>query len=261
MKLHRIQAVVVRHLYNFKHNWDRVSDCVYWPIMDMLVWGLTTKWLQNSPDAPPNVLLIMLTAIVFWQIVWRANYEVAVNLLEETWQQNLVNLFSTPLKLSEWLAGVMVVGVIKVAFAIVIGFTASWVLYSLNILKVGYAMVPFLASLILFGWTLGFIASGLIVRFGRQIQAIAWMIGFLFAPLSAVYYPVSVLPPWLQTVAYWLPTTYVFEGMRGVLSAGSLSLSMLLKSFLLNVVYLTAALWFFAAMFRHRLNEGLARLE
>jgi len=40
----------------------------------------------------------------------------------------------------------------------------------------------------------------------------------LMLVVSGVYYPVSVLPHWLQYVAWALPPTYVFEGMRALLS-------------------------------------------
>lgn len=261
MNLQRVWAVVLRHLYHFRRNIDRLSDCIYWPVMDLLVWGLSTLWLQNSAAQQSNVLLGMLTAIVFWQIVWRANYEVSINFLEETWSQNVVNLFSTPLTVAEWVAGVMVTGLLKVVLAIFVGLGASWLFYSLNILTVGYLLVPFLASLVLFGWTLGFLGTGLIVRFGRQIQSVAWMIGFVFAPLSAVYYPVEALPHWLQPLAYALPTTYIFEGMRGILAGGCMPLGMLLASFVLNLLYLAGAMLFFVRMFEYRRSVGLAKIE
>ncbi len=261
MKLHRIEAVVMRHLYYFRRNWDRLSDAIYWPVMDLVLWGLTTVWLQQRDAAPPHLLMAMLTGIVFWQIVWRANYEVSVNLLEETWTQNVVNMFATPLRVSEWVLGVMVIGVLKVFVSLMVGFGAAWILYSANLLEVGPQLVPFLVMLVLFGWALGFAASGLIVGVGRQIQSVAWMMGFLFAPISAVYYPVSALPHWIQPFAWMVPTTWVFEGMRAVLRGEPLSWNVLVMSGLLNVLYLSAALWFFVVMFERRRTRGLGQLE
>ena len=208
MNRSRIGAVVMRHMYSYRRNFDRLSDSIYWPIMDLIVWGLTTVWLQNTAGTP-HLLFIMLTAVVFWQIVWRSNYEISVNLLEESWCRNVVNLFSTPLTVGEWIAGVMVVGFLKVIMGILVGVLTSWLLYSLNILSIGFALLPFTVLLIIFGWTMGFLGAGIIARFGRQFQIIAWMMGFLFAPLSAVYYPVSVLPAWLQPAAYALPPMFL----------------------------------------------------
>lgn len=257
MKVHRIFAVTCRHLYNFRRSWDRLSDAVYWPVMDLIVWGLSAKWFASSGHVSSPVVLVMLTGIVFWQIVWRAHYEVAVNFLEETWSDNMVNLFATPLTLGEWAVGVMLLGVIKAGVAVAVGLLASWLLYSLNILTVGHLLLPFLVCLILFGWTLGFVASGLIAKYGKRIQTIAWTLGFLFAPVSAVYYPVSALPHWIQPLSWALPTTYVFEGMRSVINTGSIPSGMLVASFLLNAVYLSLAMLFFTRMFEQRKKEGL----
>jgi ABC-2 type transport system permease protein len=260
MNYSRISAVVVRHMYSFRRNFDRLSDSIYWPIMDLIVWGLTTVWLQNTAGTP-HLLFIMLTAVVFWQIVWRSNYEISVNLLEESWCRNVVNLFSTPLTVGEWVSAVMVVGLAKVVLGILVGVAASWALYSLNILTIGFALLPFTVLLILFGWTMGFLGAGIIARFGRQFQTIAWMMGFLFAPLSAVYYPVSVLPAWLQPAAYALPPTYVFEGMRKVVTSGVIDWEMLLQGAVLSLGYLALAVWFFMAMFEHRRRGGLQGLD
>ena len=261
MDWQRVLAVVMRHLYYFRRNLERWSDAVYWPVMDLLLWGLTTQWLQTSGETPSNLLLMMLTGLVFWQIVWRANYEVSVNLLEEAWSQNVVNLFSTPLKISEWIAGLMLLGILKVMLGMAVGLLASWLLYSLNLLSVGYLLLPFLASLVIFGWCLGFLASALVLRFGRQIQSVAWMMGGLLMPFAAVFYPVSALPHWLQPLAYAIPATYVFEGMRQVLAGGAFSCGLLALSFALNLVYLAATLVFFAAMFEKRREMGLQCLD
>lgn len=260
MNRSRISAIVMRHLYSFRRNFDRLSDSIYWPIMDLLVWGLTTVWLQNTTSTP-HLLFIMLTAIVFWQIVWRSNYEISVNLLEECWCRNVVNLFSTPLTVAEWVTGVMLVGVVKVILAMIVGVLASWALYSLNILTIGFALLPFTILLIMFGWIVGFIGAGVITRFGRQFQTIAWMMGFLFAPLSAVYYPVSVLPAWIQPAAYFLPATYVFEGMRKVVETGVIDWGMVARGAILNLCYLVLSLRFFMAMFEHRRKSGLQGLD
>lgn len=261
MKWCRIYAITLRHLYSFRRDWSRLADAVYWPLMDLVLWGLSVKWLSQNGLGQSNVLLVMLTAIVFWQIVWRANYEVSVNLLEETWCKNTVNLFSTPLQLREWAAGVMLVGGIKVVLSAFVGLCGAWFLYTLNLLAVGHMLVPFLVGLVLFGWTLGFIASALIVGFGRNVQTLAWAMGFVFAPLSAVYYPVSTLPEWLQPFSWALPSTYVFEGMREVLGSGDFDFQMLFRCYALNVCYLVVALMFFAFMFERRRKAGLGLLE
>ncbi len=253
----RIGAVVMRHLYHFRRSWDRIFDAVYWPVIDLVLWGITTKWLSEQLGEHIHFLLIMLTAIVFWQIVWRANYEVSVNLLEEFWSMNLVNLFSTPLRVWEWICGVMLLGFVKSGFTLVVCLLASWLLYSLNIFAVGYMFAPFLLALMIFGWCLGLCASALIVRYGQKIQAIAWAFGFVLAPFCGVYYPVTQLPGWAQTIAWALPGTYVFDGMRKILQDEVMPFEYLIKAYLLCAVYLYLSTRFFLYMFEKRREQGL----
>ena len=257
----RIYAIVLRHEYNFLHNWDRLVDAFYWPAMDIIVWGLTSAWIAQLQSQVPNFVLVLLTGLVFWQIVWRGNYEISTNMLEEFWNQNLVNLFSSPLTIYEWMAAVMLLGFVKMFIAL--GFCAFlvWILYHLSIFTVGWMLIPFLAMLLMSGWFMGFLGSAFVIYWGQRVQTIAWTMGFLFAPFSAVYYPVSVLPKAVQHISYLLPTTYIFEGMRSILFTGHMPMDMLLKSFVLNCIYLAFSLWFFVFMFHKSQEKGLSRLE
>jgi ABC-2 type transport system permease protein len=261
MTLHRINAVVVRHLYLFPRTLDRWSETVYWPVLDLLLWGLTSRWVESAGRDVPHLALIVLTGVVFWQVVWRANYEISVNLLEEFWNQNMVNLFATPLTVWEWSVGLVVLGLLKNVITLLVGAGAVWLLYRLNIFAVGWMMLPFLFSLLISGWFMGFLASGVIVYYGRRLQSIAWMAGFALAPFSAVYYPVSVLPDWAQAVSRVLPMTYVFEGMRKVLGGVAVPAWDLALSFGLNLVYLSASILFFGWMFERSRDRGLGRLD
>ena len=133
MRLHRINAVIMRHLYLFPRTLERWAESIYWPVIDLVVWGLTSKWVETAGSSVPQLALILLTGVVFWQVVWRANYEISVNLLEEFWNQNMVNLFATPLSVWEWSVGLVVLGLIKNVLTLAIGAGAVWVLYRLNI--------------------------------------------------------------------------------------------------------------------------------
>jgi ABC-2 type transport system permease protein len=261
MSWHRIQAVVVRHLYLFRKSPDRWSDMVYWPVLDIVMWGLTSRWITQSQAEIPNLVLLILTALVFWQVVWRANYEISVNLLEELWNQNVVNLFSTPLTVIEWVLSVMIVGGLKLILTVAVATGAVWLLYAINVFAIGWSILPFFALLMMSGWFMGFLAAGLIIYYGHKIQTIAWSMGFLFAPFSAVYYPLATLPPAVQMISRFLPMTYVFEGMRTVINHGPIRLDYLLISLGLNLLYLFLALAFFVFMFARSRVKGLARLE
>lgn len=257
----RIMAIIWRHIYNFKHSWDRLSDTFYWPAMDILIWGLTSFYIKQSAVAIPNFVLMILSGLVFWIVVWRSQYEISVNILEEMWSHNLVNLFSTPLKVTEWIMAVLFLGAIKMSLAV--GFAAFlvWVVYSLKVFIYGWLLLPFVAILLMVGWAIGFFLAGLVVKFGTRIQTVAWSGVYLLAPFSALYYPVSSLPGWAQAIARWVPTSYVFEGMRAVLFDQMLDQATLAKGLILGLIYLILAILFFRMMFNWSRKTGLASLE
>lgn len=260
MNMHRIWAVFLRYFYFFA-KMDHLTDLFFWPTLDIFLWGMTSVWIQQHDASMPTIALAILTGLVFWQILWRGNYEVSVNMLQEFWNRNMVNLFSTPLKLNEWISALMFVGLIKVFITISFGGLIVWLLYALNIFGMGWALLPFCASLLLSGWLIGFLSASVLVYFGQRVQMLAWMTAYVFAPFSAVFYPLSALPQWAQTIGKGLPMTYIFEGMRKVLQNGVFSWSDFGMSILLNLIYLVGTICLFWAMFEKSRAKGLSRLE
>jgi ABC-2 type transport system permease protein len=202
-----------------------------------------------------------MTALIFWQVTWRGSVDVSVSLLQEFWNRNLANLFSTPLKISEWALGVILFCFCKLLITVAFGALVVYLLFALNVFTVGWVFLPFVASLLIFGWSLGFLASSGIIRWGHQMEAFAWMIAFIFAPFSGVFYPVSTLPAWAQGISWCLPTTYIFEGMRSILHTGTFPACYFWISLGLNAIYLVASVTLFNHMFRKSREMGLSRLE
>lgn len=256
----RIRGVFFRYYYNMVKGPMQLSDLFYWPLVDILLWGLTSIWIENQNNVP-NLPLILMTGLIFWQVAWRGSIDISVNLLQEFWTRNLVNMFSTPLKISEWICGTMLLSLGKLVITICFGTLAVYLLYALNVFTVGWAFLPFAALLFVFGWSLGFLTSGIIIYWGHQVEMFAWMIAFLFAPFSAVFYPVSVLPEWAQVISWMLPTTYIFEGMRQILAGQPFPYMYMLYSLILNVILFSSSIVFFNYMFKKSRIKGLARLE
>jgi ABC-2 type transport system permease protein len=256
----RIKGIFFRYFYVLLKGPQQLSDLFYWPLIDILLWGLTSIWIASTDDSS-TLPLVLMTGLIFWQITWRGSVDVSVSLLQEFWHRNLINLFATPLKIVEWSLGVILLCLCKLCVTVSFGLLVVYLLYSLKIYMIGWVFLPFAAMLLVFGWTLGFIASSLIVRWGHQLESLAWLVGYLFAPFSAVFYPVSVLPPWAQMISWCLPTTYIFEGMRQILHHGTFPLYYFWMSFGLNVVYFSLALWLFSYFFKKSREKGLARLE
>lgn len=261
MKWHRVWALVIRHWYNFKHSGDKMSDAFYWPAMDILLWGLTSTYFLRAGSNVPNLMVILLSGLVYWRVVWRSQYEITTNLLEELWARNMVNFFASPITIWEWMIGVVVLGLLKLLFTLGFAALVVWVLYAVNITAVGWYLLPFLVSLIMMGWWVGFLVAGVIITFGTKIQTIAWAGVAVLGPFSGIYYPVSVLPQWAQVVAKFIPASYVLEGMRSVLVYGKMPLENLIYSFALNLVYLFVCVILFVKLFKLRLVKGLAQLE
>lgn len=260
MKLHRIFAMVLRYWYYFKHSLDRMSDVFYWPTVDLLLWGLTSKFIQAQSTSLPDILLIIMSGILFWIVIWRGQYEITVNFLEELWNRNLVNIFVTPLKLSEWVISVFVVGIIKLLISLGFAGILAYLMYKTNILTYGYYLIPFITSLILTGWAVGLFITGILLRFGTRVQTLAWTAIMLLSPFSAVYYPVTTLPLWAQKVAHFVPSSYIFENARALITNRSINQTEILISFGLNLVYIMLALIFLGHSFNRAKDKGLISL-
>ncbi|MBC7360932.1 MAG: ABC transporter permease [Candidatus Aminicenantes bacterium] len=260
MKLHRISAMFLRHIYLYRHSITRLVEIFYWPLLDLLVWGFVSLYISRlsaEGKSTPNFLGIFLGALILWDILFRSQQGISVSFLEEVWARNFLNLFVSPLTIGEYLVSLMLVAVFKVVVVFLISALLAWVLYSFNLFIIGLSLLPFMLNLIILGWALGILTTGLILRFGQQAEVLAWGVAFLFQPISAVFYPVSVLPKFLQKLATFIPASYVFEGMRAIIFGQRFSFDLLLRAFGLNVLYLGLALFFFFRMFRQVRAKGL----
>ncbi len=260
MNPNRIWAMVLRYFINIRHNLDRLSDMFYWPAMDLFIWGITGLYLANLTTNASNYLFVILSGLVFWIVIWRAQYEITTNLLLELWDRNIVNLFTTPLTIAEWITSFMIFGTLKMLISLSFSATLAFIFYHYNILSFGLYLPLFVLSLLITGWAGGFIVAAFLIRYGQKLQTLAWAGVALIAPFSAVYYPLSVLPHWAQNVALFIPSTYIFESIRSLLFTGHVSYDKLLISFGLNILYFAFSIWFFIRMFNRSRKLGLGRL-
>jgi len=217
MNIGRITALIARHLYLYRRSFPRLLEIFYWPLLDLVVWGFITMYLAQEGNEMHGAVTFFLGALIFWDILFRAQQGVTISFLEEIWSRNLMNLFASPLTAGEFLAATMAMSVFKVAaVSIIMAFSALF-FYSYNVFIMGLTLIPFVLNLIAAGWIIGILTMSVIMRFGQQAEVLAWGLVFLFQPISCVFYPVSVLPTWLHPVALGNPAAHVFEGMRGVL--------------------------------------------
>ena len=257
MKLRRINAVFLRYFYIYRRSATRLLETIYWPLLDLVLWGFVTVYLARYRQGLPQFVAFLLGALILWDILFRAQQGISVSFLEDVWARNFLNIFVSPLSISEYLLALMLASLLKIVIAATVLTLMAWRFFSFNIFLIGLSLLPFLICLIILGWAIGIVTTAIILRFGQQAEVLAWGIALLFQPVSAVFYPVSVLPPFLRSIARFVPSSYVFEGMRQVISTGFLPARDLLLAFGLTVLYLAVALAFFFWMFRVVRKKGL----
>ncbi|MGH7780874.1 MAG: ABC transporter permease [Candidatus Binataceae bacterium] len=256
MKLYRVNAVIVRHLYETRRNIDRFMDMVYWPVLDIILWGFFTIYLSGN-RLRPGLISFLLGAVILWGIFFAFQRDMTVGFLDEIWARNMINLFSSPLTVWEYITGLICVNLVKT----LVGFTCASAIaiaaYKFDIVPYLRAFLPFILILVLFAFAVGIIMAGLIVRYTTRVQTLAWSFAGLLNPVSCVLYPVKSLPRSLRAIAWVLPTTHSFEGMRQILAGGGFSPVHFWWGMGLNASYFTAAVLFFNWIFASARKKGL----
>lgn len=253
--------MLLKNLYILKHNLDRKTELLYWPAIDLLLWGITSLYFREFAPENVNIVANIVTGLLLWYILWQGQNDVNLSLLMELWYKNFVNLFVSPIKFWEFIASFMISSVIKTIFMSFFASLFAFALYQTRILTIGIWLLPFSFILISMGWVYAFAVSGLILRFGTKVQSITWTLVFMLSPFSAVYYPLSLLPDWAQTISYFLPTSYVFEGMRDIINTGDFNHEYLAYSFILVFIYLIISSLWLRSSFNNALENGLVKLK
>ncbi len=256
MNVRRVGALVLRYTYVYRRSLLRLLEIFFWPAIDLMVWGFLTLYLEKGGRDLPAGVSFLVGAVIFWDIIFRSQQGITLSFLEDIWSRNLLNLFSAPVRLSEFVGATCLVGVLKTL--VVGGYLAllAFFLYRFDLLAVGPALFPLFVNLLLMGWALGIATTGLLLRWGQAAEALAWAIRFAIQPFAAVFYPVSALPSWLQPLSWAIPATHVFEGMRLALRGGSAG-AHLVAATLLNLLYLTLAGFWFGFLFAAARRKGL----
>jgi ABC-2 type transport system permease protein len=254
---HTVSALVLRYIFLYTRHPVRFVELIFWPLVDLLVWGFLTIYLQKQGGGFPATITFLIGGMILWDVLFRSQQGVAISFLEDVWTRNLLNVFVAPVRTVEYVAATCVVGVLRICVTLVILIVVAALAYQFNIFQLGFALLPFLANLILFGWFLGMVSTALIMRWGQAAESLAWAVPFFIQPLAAVFYPVSVLPAWLQPIANSLPCTPIFEGMRAVLAGKAIPWGNIEHALLLNLVWGALAAFFFAANLSHVRKTGL----
>ena len=259
MNLRIISALIWRYLFLYTRTPMRLVELVFWPMVDLLIWGYLTLFIaDNAHSNMPFPITFLLGGILLWDVLFRAQQGVAVSFLEDVWTRNLLNVFVAPVRTSEYVIATFGVGMMRIVVTVGMMMLVSVLLYQFNIFTIGWSLLPFFLNLLVCGWSLGMISTALILRWGQAAESLAWAVPFFIQPLVAVFYPVAYIKPeWLQYLAKALPPTHVFEGMRDVMKTGVFSPTHFYWASGLNVIFMAAAAWIFASTLAAVRRKGL----
>ena len=253
----RIGAMVMRHVYVLRTSWPRIFELAYWPTLQMILWGFISQFLITNSSWVAQAFGVLIAAVILWDVLFRGQLGVSVSFLEEVWSRNLASLFVSPLRPYEMVISLMAMSLIRTLIGVVPAAFLAILLYHYSIFDLGLPLLAFFTNLLVMGWATGLAIAALIMRFGLGAESLAWIAVFALAPVSGIYYPVSVLPHWLQAVAAVLPSSYVFEGMRGVMFDHVFRWDLFLTSTGLNILYLIAGAGIFLLTFQAARRKGL----
>ena len=253
---HRIGAMLLRHWYLLTSSWPRLLEMVYWPALTLISWGFLQNYISGNASFFAKAGGTFIGAIILWDILFRGQLGFSISFLEEMWSRNLGNLMMSPLTPFEFLLSLMLMSVIRLGIGIVPMTVMAALFFDFNMLGLGLALVAFFCNLILTSWAVGIIVSGLVVRNGMGAESLAWTLVFILLPLCCVYYPVSVLPAWLQWLAWLLPPTYVFEGMRALMIDKVFRGDLMLQALAINAGLFVVAIIAFIALLNSARSHG-----
>lgn len=210
----RVGAMVLRYLYLLRGSWPRLVDQAYWPTMQVIIWGFVSKFFATNSSWLAQAAGVLLAAVLLWDVLFRAQIGMSVTFMEEMFARNLGNLFVSPLRPYELVLALIGISFLRTCLGVGVAALVAIPLYHYSIFSMGLPLLAFFANLLVFGWSLGLVICALLLRFGLGVESLAWASIFALAPISCIYYPVAVLPGRLQPVAWMVPTSHVFEGMR-----------------------------------------------
>lgn len=253
----RVMALMLRHIYVLRRSWPRLLELAYWPMIQMVLWGFVTKFFLGHSTWVAEAAGVLISAVLLWDVLFRANLGVSLPFIEEMWSRNLAQLFVSPLRDGEMIAALLAMSLVRTLISVTPAALLAMPFYGVWVFDLGIGLLAFFMNLLIFGTVIGIVVAALVLRFGLGAESLCWLGIFLLAPISAIYYPVASLPEWLQWFALALPSAHTFEGMRKVLFDDVFLWGHFFWAAGLNALYLSAASLFFLRMMKVAREKGL----
>ena len=257
----RVTAMVKRYAYLIMGSLPRIVELMYWPLVQMLLWGFLQTHLQRSTTLYEQAAGLLIGSVLLWDILLRSQFGFSLSFLEEMWSRNLSNILMSPLRPGEYVLSLMAISLLRLFLGLLPVVLLANLFFGFNLFSLGLALGAFFANLVFAGWTIGLIANGVVIRYGMGAESFTWVAVFFLLPICCVYYPLATLPAWLQPVAEALPPTHVFEGMRALVIHQQFRADHMLIAFGLNLVYFSVAyLMFHYFLWQARIKGSLMQI-
>ncbi|MFL2883523.1 MAG: ABC transporter permease [Pelagibacteraceae bacterium] len=237
MNWNKIYGLSLRHIYLIKSSFPRILDLIYWPSIQIFLWGFISKFFTMSSSYYSDTVGIILTAAILYDFLFRSSISYNMMFLEEIWSRNFTNLFIAPIKISEIIAALTLTAIFRTMIGLVPAALLAIPLFGVSIFKLGIPLLFLLIGLYIFGITLGLLVTSGLIRFGPSFENIAWGSLFFLAPLGCIYYPIEILPDWLQIISKLLPLVHIFEEMRNILIYDIIDYIQIIKSISISLIY------------------------
>ena len=246
----------MRHFYLITRSFPRILDLVYWPTIQITLWGFISNFFATHTTYYNNAVGVILTCAILYDFLFRTSIGFNMLFLEEIWSRNFTNLFIAPMKIGEILTSLVITALIRSLIGLVPAILLTSPLFGISILDLGIFLFLLFLSLYIFGITLGILVSSGLLRFGPSFENIAWSTMFLLAPFGCIYYPIETLPEIFQKIAYVLPLVYIFEEARNILINQTVDIENIYNAFIWNVFYFTLSITLFYYSFNAAKNKG-----
>ena len=241
MKFYRMYALFLRHFFLIKSSFPRLLDLIYWPTIQIILWGFISKFFTMHSDFYNHTAGIILSAAILYDFLFRSSISFNMLFLEEIWSRNFTNLFIAPIKISEIIAALTMTAILRTLIGLIPAVLLAIPLFGVSIFKLGFPLIYLLISLYIFGISLGLLVTAGLLRFGPSFENIAWASLFFLAPFGCIYYPIDILPESLQIIAKALPLVHIFEEMRNILINNTVNSFQIFKSVAISLIYFSVS--------------------
>lgn len=259
MKMYKIAALIYYDMLVFKNSRWKIAEFVYFPITTIIIWGLFSVFVK---DMAVEAGLVVLVVNIFWNFAYLAQSSVNMQMNDDTWSGSLKQILITGITEFEYLTARMVFAIIISIGIMLLMLGISYYIFGLSLVITNAVEILALSALTLFAsLALAILLAAMIIAAGREYSFLAWSALQAFILLSAPFYPVSIFPESVQVVSRLMPFTSIFEATRSLVSAGTISHSLLIEGLIVNIFYAGFSLAAYKYVFyRARKTGGLVRL-